>query len=142
MRELIRMILKERLIVGPDTPDWVEKFHNMSKEERVEFIQNYKSHVEKLIPKIIRLFESKFGDMLVKTKVAEKNSYYSNENLALQVPRLKFYFDFSNNENDRNWGAITKREILNDLKSFFNIDISYYGTPLDIEVYRLDWTKI
>jgi hypothetical protein len=142
MKELIRKILKENIIVGPDTPDWVEKFHNLPREGRIEFIKQYKSHIESIIPRIVDYFESKFGDSLVKIEVKEKSSLYGNENFSIQRPNLKFYFDFNDKENDRNWGAITKREIRKDLTSFFNIDISYYGTPLDIEVFQLNWTKI
>ena len=142
MRELIRKTLREALKVEPDTPDWVVKFHNLPKEGRIEFIKEYKAHIEKIIPKIVSYFESKYEDSLVKIEVKEKTALYGNENFSIQRPNLKFYFDFNDKENDRNWGAVTKREILKDLASFFNIDISYYGTPIDIEVFQLNWTKI
>ena len=142
MKELIRKILKENIVVSSDAPDWVEKFHKLPTEGRIEFIKEYKRHIESIIPRIVDFFESKFGDSLVKIEIKEKSAHYGHENFSIQTPRLKFYFDFNNMENDRNWGAVAKRDIRKDLTSFFNIDISYYGTPLDIEVFLLNWTKI
>lgn len=142
MKELIRKVLKEALKVEPDTPDWVVKFHNLPTEGRIEFIKEYKSHIESIIPRIVDYFESKYGDLLVKIDIKEKPSHYGHENFSIQKPNLKFYFDFNNMENDRNWAPITKREIFKDLKSFFNIDVTYYGTPLDVDVYSLNWTKV
>ena len=84
MKELIRKILHEALVVTDDTPDWVEKFHNLPREGRIEFIKQYKSHIESIIPRIVDYFESKFGDSLVKIEVKEKSALYGNENFSIQ----------------------------------------------------------
>jgi len=66
MRELIKKILREAIVLTSDTPDWVEKFHELSKEERIQFIKDYKVRIERILPKIIEFFKVKFGDELVK----------------------------------------------------------------------------
>lgn len=142
MKELIRKILKETIIVGPDTPDWVEKFHDLSREERIEFIKNYKKRIERILPRIMDYFKVKFGNSLVNIEIGEKGAHYGNENFSIQKPNIKFYFDFSDKNKDGNWGLISKREIYKDLKSFFNIDVAYYGTPLEFEIYQKTWERV
>ena len=95
MKDLIRKILHEAIQIGPDTPDWVEKFHDLSKEERIEFIKNYKVHIERILPKIVEFFKVKFGDELVKIAIEEKGTHYGHEGFSIQKPNIKFYFDYS-----------------------------------------------
>lgn len=142
MKELIRKILHESIQIGPDTPDWVEKFHDLPREERIEFIKNYKVRIERILPKIIEFFKVKFGDQLVKIEIGEKGTHYGNEGFSFQRPNIKFYFDFTKQKNDRNWSQLAKREIYRDLKSYFNIDVAYYGTPLEFEVYEMTWNRV
>ena len=140
MKDLIRKILRETLIVTSDTPDWVEKFHDLSKEERIQFIKDYKVRIERLIPAITDYFESKFGDLLVAIDVDEVGTHYGNENFSTRKPNLKFYFRPRGMEKID--GRELKREIYKDLKSFFNIDVAYYGTPLEFTVYQMTWEKV
>lgn len=142
MKELIRKILHEAIQIGPDTPDWVEKFHDLPREERIEFIKNYKKHIERILPKIVEFFKVKFGDDLVKIEVGEQGAHYGNEGFSIQKPKLKLYFNFSEKDRNKNWGHLAKREIYRDLKSYFNIDVAYYGTPLEFEVYEMTWNRV
>jgi hypothetical protein len=142
MKDLIRKILHEAIQIGPDAPDWVEKFHDLPKEERIEFIKNYKERIERILPKIIEFFNVKFGDELVKIEVEEKGSHYGNEGFSIKKPSLQFYFNFTEKERYMDWGRLHKREIYNDLKSYFNIDVAYYGTPLEFEIYKMMWEKV
>ena len=71
----------------------------------------------------------------MKLKVEEQGAHYGNENYSTKKIKLLFYFPESHSN-------LTKREIFNDLKSFFNIDLRYYGTPLEIEVYRMKWESL
>ena len=142
MKDLIRKILREALIVTSDTPDWVEKFHDLSKEERIEFIKNYKKRIERILPKIVEYFKVKFGESLSKIEIGEQGAHYGNEGFSIQKPSIKLYFDFSNKNKDRNWGLHSKREIYSDLKSFFNIDVAYYGTPLEFQVFQMTWERV
>jgi len=107
MKDLIRKILREALIVTSDTPDWVEKL-----------------------------------DQLVKIEIGEKGTHYGNEGFSFQRPNIKFYFDFTKQKNDRNWSQLAKREIYNDLKSYFNLDVAYYGTPLEFQVFQMTWERV
>lgn len=142
MKDLIRKILREALIVTSDTPDWVEKFHDLSRDERIEFIKDYKVRIERILPKIIEFFKVKFGDQLVKIEIGEKGTHYGNEGFSFQRPNIKFYFDFTKQKNDRNWSQLAKREVYRDLKSYFNIDVAYYGTPLEFEIYQMTWERV
>lgn len=142
MKDLIRKILREALIVTSDTPDWVEKFHDLSKDERIQFIKDYKVRIERILPKIIEFFKVKFGDELVRIEIGEQGAHYGNEGFSIQKPNIQFYFDFTKLKNDKNWSQLAKREIYKDLKSYFNLDVAYYGTPLEFQIFQMTWERV
>ena len=130
MRNIIKKILKEMR----DAPDWVEKFHNLPTEERIEFIEKKKKYIEKYIPRIIEFFERKYGDYIDRVEVEEKGVYYGSENYSSKEVLLKFYFnDVDDNVAETNHDLQIK--VRKDIKNFFNIDLEYYGVPLDLEFY-------
>jgi hypothetical protein len=138
MKELIRKILHEALVVTDDTPDWVKKFHVLSREGRIEFIKDYKKEIERFLPMVEEFFKSKYGDSLKKFDVVYKKAYYGNESFSIEKLTLKFFFEVDKMTS----GRIIKQEIYKDLKSFFSIDVTYYGTPLEYEVYEMTWNKV
>jgi hypothetical protein len=141
MKELIRKILREGMQISTDAPDWVEKFHALPTEGRIEFIENYKKRIEKLLPRIIEFFEEKFGDYIDRIEVEEKGAHYGSENHSIKKPVLKFYFnDVDDNVAETNYDLMKK--VRNDLKNFFNIDLEYYGVPLDLEFYIKTWERM
>ena len=130
MKETIRKILKEMR----EAPDWVEKFHNLPTEERIEFIEKKKKYIEKYIPRIIEFFERKYGDYIDRVEVEEKGVHYGSENYSSKEVLLKFYFnDVDDNVAETNHDLQIK--VRKDIKNFFNIDLEYYGVPLDLEFY-------
>ena len=130
MRNIIKKILKEMR----DAPDWVEKFHNLPTEEIIEFIEKKRKYIEKYIPRIIELFEEKYGDYLNRVEVEEKGVYYGSENYSTKEVLLKFFFnDVDDNVAETNHDLIL--QVRKDIKNFFNIDLEYYGVPLDLEFY-------
>jgi len=138
MKESIRKILRESIKISDDAPDWVKEFHTLPREGRIAIIEKNKSHVEKLLPKIVNFFESKFGDDLVKLIVKEKGVHYGNELYSTNKILLQFRFS------DKISGSEVvklRREVLSDLRSFFNIEVEYYGTPLDVEFFKATWEK-
>jgi hypothetical protein len=137
MRDLIKNILRENSRISPDTPNWVEAFQTMSREDRISQIVKNKKDLERILPRIVEFFKDKFGKYLLKFEIGEKGLHYGNENYTSKTINLIFYLSESTpNVN----GA--KREIFNDLNSFFNINVSYYGTPLEFEVYKMTWQKL
>ena len=136
MKRLIRKILKESTHISPNAPHWVSDFHKMSREERIVQIEKNKKHIEKLLPTIKNLFVKKFGDDLVKLTVKERSAVYGNEMYSTNKIVLGFYF--SNEAPNVN---ALRREVFNDLVSFFDIDVTYYGTPLDLEFYKAVWER-
>jgi hypothetical protein len=136
VREIIRKILKESMKISSDAPEWVEKFHSASREERIEHIENYKKHIKKLLPRIVEFFNEKFGDDLESIIVTERGAYYGNENHSTQKIVLDFRFSVSTPNVTK-----LKREVYNDLKSFFNMDVTYYGTPLELEFHKAVWER-
>lgn len=140
MKELIRKVLREAIILTSDTPDWVERFHDLSRQERIEFIKKYKKDIQSSLPMITEFFESKYEELLVMIEVDERRSHYGNEDFSFGKILLKFYFKPSGTEKIN--GRKIKNEIYKDLKSFFNIDIAYYGTPIEYEVYEMTWQKV
>ena len=117
--------------ISDDAPDWVKEFHTLSREGRITQIEKNKKHIVRLLPKIVNFFESKFGDDLVKLMVKEKSAHYGNENYSTNKILLDFLFSHKTPNLNK-----LKREVYNDLNSFFNIDVTYYGTPLDLDFYK------
>jgi hypothetical protein len=140
VKEVIRKILRESMHISSDAPDWVKEFHTLPREGRIEIIEKNKKRIEKLLPRIVEFFESKLGDDLVQLKIANEEGvrgrYYGNENYKTNAVLLQFFF----HHNTRNV-MILKKEIISDLKSFFNLDVDYYGMPLDLEFYKATWEK-
>ena len=137
MRDLIKKILREDSHISPDAPHWVEAFQTMSRENRIAQIDKNKRDIERILPRIVEFFKDKFGKHLLKFEIGEKGTHYGNENHTTKTINLIFYLSESTPDVR---GA--KREIFNDLNSFFNINLSYYGTPLEIEVYKMTWEKL
>ena len=125
MRTSIRKVLRESIT---DKPEWVEKFNNFSRDERIDFIEKYKKQVVRLLPKIIQFFKDRLGDKLKDITVGEKETLYGNEMYSGTKIVLEFHF------NDYPYWELMslKHEIWNDLISFFNIDMGYYGVPLEL----------
>jgi len=101
-----------------------------NREERIIEIEKRKKRIDKLLPIMIQLFEEKFGDELVKIEVDDKKVHYGNELYSTTIKNLKFFFSDKAKQN-------YKKEILRDINSFFGIDITYYGVPLYVEVYKM-----
>ena len=127
MRNSIRKVLRESIT---DKPEWVDKFNNFSRDERIDFIEKYKKQVVRLLPKIIIFFKDKLGDKLKYITVGEKETLYGNEMYSGTKIVLRFHF----NDNSWYWELMSiKNEIWKDLISYFNIDMGYYGVPLELE---------
>jgi len=106
-----------------------------NKDERIVEIEKRKKRIDKLIPLMIEFFEDKFGDELVKVEVDDKKVHYGNELYSTTIKNLKFFFSDKSNQNYR-------MEIIRDINSFFGIDITYYGVPLNVETYKMAWKEI
>ena len=104
-------------------------------------IETNRKHILKLLPKIVNFFESKLGDNLEKIEITNdeevRRRTYGNENYSTNAILIEFFFSQKTKT-----PALLRREIIKDLRSFFNIDNSYYGTPLDLEFYKATWQKI
>ncbi len=141
MKDLIKQILRENVHISDDAPDWVKKFHTLSREERIAQIETNRKNILRLLPKIVNFFESKLGDDLEKIEITNdeevRRRTYGNENYSTNAILIEFFFSQKTKT-----PALLRREIIKDLRSFFNIDNSYYGTPLDLEFYKATWQKI
>lgn len=118
--------------IPDDAPDWVKRFNKLPKEDRIQDIENRKDKIEKLMPSIINFFEDKFGDELEKIVINQKKVHYGNEVYSTEKLVINFYFYEPSQMFPR---AKYYNEVVRDLINFFNIDITYYGMPLDIEIY-------
>ena len=141
MKEVIRKILRESTHISSDAPDWVKEFHTLPREGRIAQIEKNRKDILRLLPKIVIFFESKLGDDLEKIEITNdegvRRRTYGNENYSTNAVLIQFFFT-----HETKTPARLKKEIINDLKSFFNIDISYYGTPLDLDFLKATWEKI
>ncbi len=132
MKHLIRKILRESAQIPDDAPEWVKRFHKLPKEDRIQDIENRKDKIEKLMPNIINFFEDRFGDELEKIVINQKKVHYGNELYSTEKLVINFYFYEPSQMFPR---AKYYNEVVRDLINFFNIDITYYGMPLDIEIH-------
>ena len=141
MKDLIKKILRENMHISDDAPDWVKEFHTLPREGRIAQIETNRKNILRLLPKIVNFFESKLGDDLEKIEITNdeevRRRTYGNENYSTNAILIEFFFSQKTKT-----PALLKREIIKDLRSFFNIDNSYYGTPLDLEFYKATWQKI
>ena len=140
MKDLIKKILREGMQISDDAPDWVKEFHTLPREGRIDLIKKNKKQIEKLLPRIVEFFEQKFGDDLVQLKVTNEEGtrgrYYGNESYSTNAILLQFFF-----HNRTPTVTTLKKEVINDLKSFFNLHWDYYGMPLDLDFYKATWEK-
>lgn len=141
MKDLIKQILRENVHISDDAPDWVKEFHTLSREGRIAQIETNRKNILRLLPKIVNFFESKLGDNLEKIVIINdeevRRRTYGNEMYSTNAVLIEFFFSQKTKT-----PALLRREIIKDLRSFFNIDNSYYGTPLDLEFYKATWQKI
>jgi hypothetical protein len=131
VKDLIRKILREAAQIPDDAPEWVKRFHKLPKEDRIQDIENRKDKIENLMPNIINFFEDRFGDELEKIVINQKKVHYGNELYSTEKLVINFYFYEPSQMFPR---AKYYNEVVRDLINFFNIDITYYGMPLDIEI--------
>ena len=128
---MIRKILRESIQIPDDAPEWVKRFNKLPKEDRIQDIENRKDKIENLMPNIINFFEDRFGDELEKIVINQKGVHYGNELYSTDKLVINFYFYEPSQMFPR---AKYYNEVVRDLINFFNIDITYYGMPLDIEI--------
>jgi hypothetical protein len=131
VKDLIRKILRESIQIPDDAPEWVKRFNKLPKEDRIQDIENRKDKIENLMPNIINFFEDRFGDELEKIVINQKKVHYGNELYSTDKLVINFYFYEPSQMFPR---AKYYNEVVRDLINFFNIDITYYGMPLDIEI--------
>ena len=122
--------------ISDDAPEWVKEFHKLPREGRIDLIEKNKRHIQKLLPRIVNFFQDKFGDDLVHLYVKERKTYYGNESYSTD----RIVLDFRFSDKTPNVTKL-KNEVYNDLNSFFNIDVTYYGTPLELDFHKAVWQK-
>lgn len=109
-----------------------------SKEESIKKIEDKKKYIVKMLPKMVNYFEETFGDDLFELTTTKKRIHFGGENYSTDTYLLKFYFNEIPKENEFN----LRRSIINRLNNLFDIDITRYGVPLNIEIYVKQWKKI
>lgn len=132
MKDLIRKILRESRQIPDDAPEWVKRFNKLPREERIEDIEQRKIKIGMILPNIIEFFKDKFGDDLEKIEIGKKRVTYGNESHSTERWVINFYFSPQSQIIPR---AEYYNEVVRDLTNFFNVDITYYGMPLDIEIH-------
>jgi hypothetical protein len=123
MEEIIRKILREM---------------DDSTEDEIRNIEDKRRYIAKLLPVIVKFFKDTFKDDLFEIEVVDKKIHYASIKLSMDTYLLMFKFNQIPKENEFNM----RRTILKKLENIFNIDITRYGVPLDIEIYVKSWKKI
>ena len=122
MEDIIRKILREM---------------DNSNEDRVKKIEDNKKYIKKLLPSIIKFFKDSFSEDLLDIEVITKK-VYGVENYSTEEYLLKFYFNEIPKEHEFNM----RRTIIRNLDNMFNINITRYDVPLDLEIYVKTWKKL
>ena len=123
MEDIIRKILREM---------------ENSNEDRIKEIEDKKKYVKKLLPSIVKFFKDSFSEDLLDIEVKTKKVHYGVENYSTEEYLLKFYFNEIPKEHEFNM----RRTIIRNLDNMFNINITRYGVPLDLEIYVKTWKKL
>jgi hypothetical protein len=123
MEEIIRKILREM---------------DDSTEDEIRNIEDKRRYIAKLLPVIVKFFKDTFKDDLFEIEVVDEKIHYASIKLSMDTYLLMFKFNQIPKENEFNM----RRTILKKLENIFNIDITRYGVPLDIEIYVKSWKKI
>lgn len=130
--KVLRKSTKKSVKIDHNTPNFWDKFYDLKREKQIEFIDNYKQHIERLLPTIIKYFKTKYDDS-VKIEVGSHKVNYVNERYSYEKIIIKFDFDGDSIMSLGEYGI--KKKIYDDLESVFNINPRKSGTPLDIKVY-------
>ena len=123
MEDIIRKILREI---------------DNSNEDRIKNIEDKKKYIKKLLPIIIKFLKDSFSEDLLDIEVITKKVHYGVENYSTDEYLLKFYFNKIPKEHEFNM----RRTIIRNLDNMFNINITRYGVPLDLEIYVKTWKKL
>jgi hypothetical protein len=127
MKELIRRVLRENLTPPSDRVD--KKYAFKTKEQKIEEIEKNREYIKKILPKMIKFFELKFGDSLVDVSVRVEPYLFISADYKSERYVVTFLFDgTSKPETDMN-----RAYIWMDLDSFFNIDLKGWHIPLRLE---------
>jgi hypothetical protein len=112
--------------------------------EGIKVMNDKQLFIDILSPSLISIAEEHIKNNLLHNFYEEitndeevRRRTYGHENYSTNAVLIEFFFS-----QETKTPALLRREIIKDLRSFFNIDPSYYGTPLDLEFYRATWQKI
>ena len=116
MREQIRKILKE--------------------ETDLERIQKNEISVPRMVPRIVSFIKEKYGKK-VRVESHNKGVYFGSDDYRGLCKEIKIFV-----EDERLLPAEVKIELWRDIKNFFGINMSEYGSCLDLTVYKKIWSKV
>jgi hypothetical protein len=116
MKDLIRKILRE----GRDS----------------ERIQKNEVLVKRITPRIVRFIEEKFGnDVTVESH--DKSVFFGSDDYRGLCKEIKVFV-----ENEDLNATELKVQLWGDIKNFFGIDMTRYGSCLNLEVFKKKWEKV
>jgi hypothetical protein len=124
IRDIIRKVLSETV-----TPPSDKKYAFKTKEEKKQDIEKNREYLKKILPKIIKYFKYKFGDVLVDVNVRVEPYLFLNADYSSERFVVTFLFEgTSRPETDMNRAVIWI-----DLDSLFNLDLKRWDIPLRLE---------
>ena len=127
IRDIIRRVLKENVTPPSDRVD--KKYSFKTKEEKIQDIEKNREYLENILPKIIKYFKLKFGDVLVDVNVEIQPYLF----LSADYSSERFVVTFLFKDARMFQTAMNKAEIWNDLDSLFNLDLKRWDIPLRVE---------
>lgn len=116
MRELIRKILRE--------------------ESNIERIKKNEKEIPSRVPSIVRFIKTKYGKA-VTVETHNKGVFFGSDYYKGLCKEIRVYV-----QDERLVAAEVKVDLWRDIKNFFDIDMTTYGSCLYLEVYRKKWEKI
>lgn len=116
MRESIRKILRE--------------------ETDLERIKKNEISIPKMVPHIVKFIKEKYGKG-VSVESHNKGVYFGSDDYRGLCKEIKVYV-----EDERLLAAEVKIQLWKDIDNFFGVNMSRYGSCLDLTVYKKSWEKI
>lgn len=116
MREVIRKILKEN--------------------QDLELIKSNEIKIPKLLPHIVDFIKEKYGKS-VRVKTSNEKIFFGSDNYSGVGKVINVFV-----ENEKLLPAEVKIRLWNDIRNFFGVDMSMYGSCLNLNVYKKIWSKV
>lgn len=102
----------------------------------IEKIQKNEKLVAKVVPMIVKYIKAKYGND-VRVKTTDIKTYHADDEYTAKCKLIEVFV-----LNEKLLAAEIKHKLYNEITSVFGIDMTKYGSCLDLKVYKVKWEKV